>query len=203
VSGLGKIWIGIDPGGVGNFGLAILKADGSCHACSVDYVDAAIDTIRKQVRFMPAGIGVDAPLWWCSGSAGLRKADQWIRDKYGLPNRNVQAVNSLWGSVLAQGMMFVVRIREVFPDVSVTETHPKAVLKALSRKTWENYFEAMPTDAALDSKPDHLRDAVISAVAAREGFEGRWKKDLIDDRYPSEQNPSNHWLAPVHYFWPA
>lgn len=200
MSGSGKIWIGVDPGGVGNFGLTILKADGSCYACSVDYVDAAIDTIRKHVRSMPAGVGVDAPLWWCSGSAGLRKADQWIRDKYRLPNRSVQAVNSLWGSVLAQGMMFVVRIREVFPDVGVTETHPKAVLKALGRETW---FEALPTDVTLDSQPDHRREAVISAVAAREGFEDRWKKDLIDDRYPSEQNPSNHWLAPVHYFWPA
>ena len=202
MSGPGKTWIGVDRGGVGNFGLAILKPDGSCHACSVDYVDGAIDAIRAEVQSIPAGVGVDAPLWWCSGSAGLRKANQWIRDKYRLPNRNVQAVNSLWGSVLAQGMMFVARLREVFPQVSITETHPKAVLKALGRKTWHKYFDALPTDVNLDSKPDHQRDAVISAVAAREGFEGRWKNDLIEDRYPSEQNPAKHWLAPVHYFWP-
>jgi predicted nuclease with RNAse H fold len=194
--------MGVDPGGEGNFGLAILKADGSCYTCTVDYVDAAVDTIREHVRSMPAGIGVDAPLWWSSGRGGLRKADQWIRNKYDLHHRNVQAVNSLWGSVLAQGMMFVTRIREVFPDVNVTETHPKAVLVALERTIWADHFAALPTELTLDSNPDHERDAVISAVAAREGFEGRWKRDLIDDRYPSEQNPSNHWLAPVHYFWP-
>jgi hypothetical protein len=39
--------------------------------------------------------------------------------------------NSLWGSVLAQGMMFVAPIREVFPGVNVTETHPKALIVAL------------------------------------------------------------------------
>jgi predicted nuclease with RNAse H fold len=197
-----KIWIGVDPGGAGNFGLAILKADGSCHTCSVDYVDAAINAISEHAQSMPAGIGVDAPLWWCSGRAGLRRADRWIRDKYDLPSRKVQAINSLWGSVLAQGMMFVVRIRELFPGVNVTETHPKSVLVALGRKTWSNYFGALPTDVTLDGQPDHQRDAVISAVAAREGFEGRWKNDLSDHRYPSEQDPSNHWLAPVHYFWP-
>ena len=37
----------------------------------MNYVDAAIDAIREHVQSMPAGIGVDAPLWWCSGSAGI------------------------------------------------------------------------------------------------------------------------------------
>ena len=202
MSGLGKIWIGVDPGGVGNFGLAILKADGSCHACSVAYVDAAIDAIRKHVRFMLAGIGVDAPLWWCSGSAGLRKADQWIRDKYGLPNRNVQAVNSLWGSVLAQGMMFVVRIREVFPDVSVTETHPKAVLKALSRETWENYFEAMPTDVALDSKQDHLRDALYLLWQPAKAFKVDGKKTWLTIAIRANKAPPITGSPPFTTFGP-
>jgi predicted nuclease with RNAse H fold len=198
-----KIWIGVDPGGKANFGLSIFKADGSCHTCTVDYVDAAVETILKHVDSIPVGIGVDAPLWWSSGSGGLRKADQWIRDQYGLHHRNVQAVNSLWGSVLAQGMMFVTRIREAFPGVNVTETHPKAVLVALGRESWKEQLSAIPTILTLDSKPDHERDALISGIAAREGFEGRWKRDLIEDRYPCEQNPSTHWLAPVHYFWPA
>jgi predicted nuclease with RNAse H fold len=195
--------MGVDPGDEGNFGLAILKSDDTCYTCTVDYVDAAVDAIRGHVHSLPAGIGVDAPLWWSSGRSGLRKADQWIRDKYGLHPRHVQAVNSLWGSVLAQGMMFVARMREVFPDVKVTETHPKAVLAALGEDPWRAHFNAIPTSLTLDGKPDHERDAVISAIAAREGFEGRWTKDLVDDRYPSEQNPSAHWLAPIHYFWPA
>lgn len=82
-------------------------------------------------------------------------------------------------------MMFVTRIREVFPLVNVTETRPKAMLVALGRKCWRNYFDVLPTSVTVDAKPDHERDAIISAVAAREGFEGRWKKVLINDRYPS------------------
>ena len=168
----------------------------------MDHVDAAIDVVRDHVQTMPAGLGVDAPLWWCSGPGGLRRADKWIRDQYGLHHRNVQAVNSLWGSVLAQGMMLVARLRELFPELNVTETHPKAVLVAVGRELWATHLKAIPTRITLDSKPDHERDALISAIAAREGVEGRWKRDLIDHRYPSEQDPSAHWLAPVHYFWP-
>jgi hypothetical protein len=100
-------------------------------------------------------------------------------------------------------MMFVVRVREIFADVKITETHPKAVLAALGREAWTAYLAPLPTGLTLDSQPDHRRDAVISAVAAREGFEGRWKKDLATDRYSSEQDPARHWIGPVHYFWPA
>ena len=135
----------------------------------MDFVDAAVEIIRDHVNAMPAGIGVDAPLWWSSGKGGLRKADQWIRRQYGLHPRNVQAVNSLWGSVLAQGMMFVTRIREVFPRVNISETHPKAVLVALGREPWKVHLASIRTMVTLDSKPDHERDAIISAVAAREG----------------------------------
>src|SRR5690606_15895656 len=111
-------------------------------------------------------------------------------------------VNSLWGSVIAQGMMFVDRLRSVFPGVNVTECHPKAVLAALGRDRWKAYFDGLSTDVTLDRDPDDERDVVISAVAVREGFEGRWKKDLAVDRFPSEQDPSKHWLAPIHYYRP-
>ena len=50
-------------------------------------------------------------------------------------------------------MMFVARIREIFPEVNVTETHPKAVLEALGRGKWRDHFAALPTNLALDSHP--------------------------------------------------
>ena len=197
-----KVWIGVDPGGANNFGLAILKADGTVHTCSVDHADAAIEVVREHVISTPSGVGVDSPLWWSSGRSGLRTADTWIRKRHNLQSRNVQAVNSLWGSVLIQGVMFVQRIREIFPNVPVTETHPKAVLKALSRKEWQDFFLALQTNVTLNAKPDHERDALISAIAAREGFEGRWPHDLSLVRDPSEQDTSQYWLSPTHYFWP-
>jgi len=97
--------------------------------------------------------------------------------------------------------MFVQRIREVFREVPVTESHPKALFKALAKDNWNNFSKKY--QLAIANPPnDHERDAIIAAVAAREGFLGRWTHDLASTRLPSEQDPMAYWLSPVHYFWP-
>lgn len=196
-----SIWIGDDPGGKNNFGVAVLRSDGSAHTLRVSCADEAVDMVCKWVEVTPAGVGVDAPLWWSSGLSGGRCVDQWMRSRYGLSGGQVQAPNALRGAVLAQGMMFVQRMRESFPGVCVTETHPKALLVALDTDERDFYCRcSVRLDAGAVS--EHERDAVISAVAAREGFRGHWTNDLSVSRYPSEQDPSQFWLAPIHYYWP-
>ncbi len=202
MSSIAKIWIGADPGGVRNFGLAILKSDGSAHACCVNCVDEAIDVVKEQVEVQPAGVGVDAPLWWSSGPSSDRQADQWLRSTYNLSGGQVQTANSLRGAALVQGAMFVHRVRQLFPNVGVTETHPKAVLIALTLDDWDSFLRHFSLNMKIHPEKEHGRDAIISAVAAREGFEGRWLKDLSTVRHPSEQDPSRFWLGPIHYFWP-
>ena len=200
-----KIWIGADPGGKGKFGLAILGPESFATICCVGCAEEAVDVVLQHVTCAPAGIGVDAPLWWSSGKSGDRCADQWIRKQYcehGLRGGTVQAANSLRGAALVQGMMFVQRMREHFPKVPVTETHPKAQLFALGNPSWKSFTQSFSVTCR---KPnEHERDAIISAVAAREGFEKRWKRDLSKEpkRHDCEQDPKNFWLAPVHYFWP-
>ncbi len=195
-------WIGADPGGKNNFGIAILQSDGSAYTCGVSCADEAIDVVRQQVKdSTPAGVGVDAPLWWGSGAAGRRLVDQRLRDAYHLSGGQVQSVNSLRGAALAQGLMFVQRMRESYGDVCVTEAHPKALLVALESNE-QNFYSRCSVLLDAGTVSEHERDAVISAVAAREGFRGHWTNDLSGCRYPSEQDPSLYWLAPVHYFWP-
>jgi predicted nuclease with RNAse H fold len=197
-----KVWIGADPGGKGNFGVAILMPDGSTHNCCVDWADEAVEVVKKKMTAQPAGIGVDAPLWWSSGRSSDRQADQWLRKKYGFSGGQVQTANSLRGAALVQGAMFVQRMREHFPGIGVTETHPKAVLKALRMDNWGAFIKRFSVAIEIREQQEHERDAVISAVAAREGFEHRWVNDLSTGRHPSEQDPSRFWLAPIHYFWP-
>lgn len=197
----GTLWIGADPGGKKKFGLAILKSDGSVTTFLVDCADEAIDAIKNYVRVQPAGVGVDAPLWWSSGRSGGRHADQWLRTKHGLSGGQVQGANSLRGADLVQGVMFVYRVRVLFPGVGVTETHPKAVLAASKAESWSAFSKRFMVTAEIEG--EHERDAIVSAIAAREGFEGRWLNDLSTIRYPSEQDPSKYWLAPIHYFWPV
>jgi hypothetical protein len=91
----------------------------------------------------------------------------------------------------------------------VTETHPKALLKAL-RLTMGAFSKKYGIEytSTKDDKEHDRRDAVISAVAAREGFLGRWPNDLstsyvMEEPQPEwEQDPNSYWLRPVHYFWP-
>ncbi len=199
----GKIWIGADPGGLGNFGVAILQGGQVITKC-VDHTDAAVQFVCSVIsKTTPAGIGVDAPLWWCSGRSSDRRADQWIRETYGLSGGQVQTANSLRGSALVQGALFVERMREKYPDVPVTESHPKALLVAIDSPSWDKVCEKYQLDFDGKVKAEHERDAALAAIAAREGFEGRWTIDLSKNRLTSEQDPSAYWLKPVHYYWPS
>lgn len=200
MSGDGAIWVGVDPGGKGNFGIAILADTGQSLISCVGCADEAVAFVRKHVDITPGGVGIDAPLWWSSGKSGDRYADQWLRKRYGLPGGQVQTVNSLRGAALTQSAMFIQRMREIYPAVPVTESHPKALLKALTQDDWVAFSDRFGLKIA-DAK-DHERDALIAAISAREGFQGRWSNDLSIKRLPSEQDPQGYWLAPVHYFWP-
>lgn len=196
----GDTWVGADPGGIESFGVALLTPDGATRTWSVNCADDAVEIVLNHIDGVPAGVGVDAPLWWSSGPAGSRKADEWLRNEHRLSGGEVQAINSLRGAALVQGALFAAGMRQHFPEVPVTETHPKAAVKALGLG-WQAFFDFFATQGVTWSN-DHERDALVSAVAAREGFEGRWRHDLSSDRYDFEQAPSSHWLGPVHYFWP-
>jgi predicted nuclease with RNAse H fold len=196
------VWIGADPGGKKCFGLAIVAEGSSPTTACVDCAEEAVGQAQKLIAGRKlAGVGVDAPLWWSSGRGSDRAADQWLRRRYRLPGGEVQAANSLKGAALVQASMFIERIRETFGrNTPVTEVHPKALLKGVFRKDWV-HFAALHGIEPI-SVGEHERDAVIAAIAAREGFGGRWLNDLSLNRLPSEQNPQSYWLAPVHYFWP-
>jgi predicted nuclease with RNAse H fold len=164
----------------------------------VSCADEAIDYLRQTIDELPAGVGVDAPLWWSSGKSGDRAADRWLREKYRSSRVVVQPANCLRGAALVQGATFVRRLRETFGDVPVTEVHPGVLVN-----------HAFKGAAAFERKlqirlagNEHERDAIVAAVAARESFTGRWTHDLSTNRLSCEEDPKRYWLAPVSYYWP-
>ena len=202
-----EFWVGADPGGDNNFGLAFLDAAGkqSLYCTTVSSVDEAFKQIVR--RGTPLGLGIDAPMWWTARKKGWRKADEVLKDKYCDVSGSVLSINSLRGAALVGGMMLALRIREKFPDTRITETHPKVLLYALEpalelEKRERSFADRFKISTEKDWKNEHKRDAIIGAVCAREGFEGRWTVDLAQHRYESEQDPSSYCLAPIHYFWP-
>ena len=196
-----SFWIGADPGGVGNFGLAFLN-DGTDteDLMTVSSVDDAVAEITKR-KGVPRGLGIDAPLWWSTCRAGRRSVDTSLRRKYKISSGTVQTPNSLRGSALLGGVMLAYRVREAFPDteIGITEAHPKAFLKAM-----EMGLDPGVTDTWSAEANEHKRDALICAICAREGFEKRWDTDLATRRGSREQDPLApcFWIAPVHYYWP-
>lgn len=52
-----KVWIGADPGGKGNFGIAILQSNGSFNTCCVNCTDEAIQWVVQYPTLTPTGVG--------------------------------------------------------------------------------------------------------------------------------------------------
>ena len=190
-------WFGADPGGKDKFGVAALRADGSFDTWCCSSVDQAVRLIDT-----PEAIGIDCPMWWTSAIGGGRRVDAWLRRTYGIRSGTVQSVNSLRGAVVVQGIMLAMRLRKRLPDLPITETHPKALLAALALNSapWSRLAEmfGLKGDAPLGT---HRRDALLSAVATREGACGRWH-DLSANRDPEELDPKQLWFGPVAYWWP-
>lgn len=223
-------YIGYDPGGKGANAAAILwvGSDRYRYALNRDVgsVDSLITWITDQISgFEPRGVGIDALLSWESGRGGRRGQDEWLssqmaavkkslasqqgqkfqKDYYTAPS--VQSANSLRGSMLVQGLAAASRMRDRWPDIGITETHPKALHYVMSRMTYPNPWKA---DACrwlaeelgkADGSPIATSDewdALASAWAAYKGFSGQWSIDLMEmARAPILP------AGEVHYWWPC
>src|SRR5258708_15285911 len=100
--------------------------------------------------------------------------------------------------------MFAVRLRQRYRGVLITEAHPKALLRFLGlppdRDKWGEVQKGFDLEGSAPS--EHERDAVLAAVAAREGMTGVWSRDLSVNRRAGELDPKRMWFGEVSYFWP-
>lgn len=161
-----QMWVGADPGGINRFGMVILDEDDRYESLTVSCAQEAISMLDGR----PAGVGIDAPLWWSSGRSSNRHADQWISNRYRrVIGSSVVRINSLRGACLVQGVMFALEARKLFGDIGITEAHPKAVLRALDSGltldgSWElvcERFGLVPMNS--EAENSHERDAVLCA----------------------------------------
>ena len=169
-----KAFIGIDPGGVKAFGWCVM--DTALPALSVSRIvtgtcsgiSEAIPEIERICETQPVGAGIDAPLYWAR--AGERKSDHKIRKavaKAGGSPSTVGHVNSLRGACLVQGVLSAVGLAEKWPQIAITESHPKALLSV-----WPGAVEFV---RQFEFSTDHERDAALGAYAAF-AFLSQWPK---------------------------
>lgn len=203
-------YLGYDPGGNGSHGVAVV--DTACRPAraavhTADDAQDAVDWITHLCSTAPDGMGIDTLLSWELGRSGWRGADLALRARYPQVKRSVTSPNSLHGSMSVQGPAVALRLREEWPGLGVTETHPKLLYFALTGKKYEwsrrsdEMTRWLSREFALPPTPianDHEWDALVSACAAWCGFEGVWKTDLTN----LARSPVSP-IARARYFWPV
>jgi len=204
-------WFGADPGGANAFGVALLRANGSFESEVVSCADGAMKWLYERAETILAA-GIDAPLWWSSGKNGERNADLFVRGRLHEVGATevggtVQSANSLRGAVLIQGVLLATALRRQWRELPITEAHPKALLKTIwpqapkGASLWDEIARCYGLRAA-QLNSEHERGALLAAVAAREGYQRKWTRDLARERSQSEQDPASLPWGPVSYWWP-
>lgn len=160
------VLLGFDPGGIKSFGWATLEVgdDGALVSLKTGVTSTAPEAVGEagqSATSAPAGVGIDAPLFWVQ--QGDRRADSQIRKRVvaaGGRSGTVSSVNSLQGACLVQGILTARLVAASWPSAIVTEAHPKALLRL---HTGARRFVAAYTSS---DHEEHERDAALAALAA-------------------------------------
>lgn len=185
-------YLGLDPGGLNNFGWACLRIGESGR--SLDLITGlasnaadAINGASGAATGAPVGVGIDAPLFWVA--TGDRNADVRVRKLVkaaGGHSSTVAHVNSLRGACLVQGVLAAQIAALKWPSAVITEAHPKA-LYCIDHAAQEFITRNFP-----DAPTDHERDAALAAFSAWAAVErfSSWH-DLVEEEatpfFPSGQ----------------
>jgi hypothetical protein len=207
------IYFGYDPGGNNGHGAAALhvKSDGnaSIDTALLESAEAVIDWFHRYSDNNPTAIGVDTLTCWSTGPSGWRPADRWLKERYPSVRLSVASPNSLYGSMSLNGMAVLLALKADFPQLLITETHPKVLHWHFRRSRYDWVSEQEPMNATLAEqldcglicKSDHEWDAAISALAAYRWASGQWQRDLHAlPRTSGERLISP--CGPTSYAWP-
>jgi len=203
--------VGYDPGGNNDHGLALIKYDNS------EIQDVNISTHSTAYSIIAAisdsdniiAMGIDTLTCWSTGPSGWRPADRFLKNKYPEITNSIISANSLHGSMVLNGMSVIIKIKALFPNIHISETHPKVLYFELSKKKY-NYDEHQSEMDILLSEllqkeistiNDHEWDAAFSVYAVSCGLLGKWNKDLH-----TIQTQNNEMLVEpcgtTSYWWP-
>ena len=203
---------GYDPGGDGSHGFAVLRVKAT-RIISIDtFVLATVEEVLT--RLLSEGkllaLGVDTLTCWSTGASGWRPADRWLRRTYPEVKTSVVSPNGLYGSMGLGGMGVIIEARRAWPNLFVTETHPKVLYWSLcgARYAFDASGAAMNAQlsdwatCSLSCKSEHEWDAALSAWVALQGLMGRWQHDL----HALPPAPAERLIAPAGptvYCWPV
>lgn len=209
--------VGYDPGGNGRHGFARAFVRGGKIVGPV--ATETLQTAEEVVRSIlggenPLGLGIDTLTCWSTGHGGWRPADRWLRQHphYGAVKGAIIAPGGLAGAMCLNGMAVLVAVRQAFPDIFVTETHPKVLYYALfkerhdfngpNRSVMKSRLSRLldGVDIAPRDEDEHQWDAGLSMLPVVRGLYGSWQ-----DLHARLTKPGERLIHPcgkTTYMWP-
>jgi hypothetical protein len=189
-------FLGYDPGGTGCNGVAAIWTEGGqpvgASTALLPNAEACIEWLIGQANHtLPDGLGIDTLTVLCTGVSGWRPADDALRNAYGPVRLSVASPNSPYGTMGLNGLTVARVLRQQWPHLVISETHPKVLYFALVRNAWAYGqalaamnsallgwlgLESRQVVGGLDS--EHEWDALVSAFAVMQGVVHNWQVDL-------------------------
>ena len=203
--------VGYDPGGNGKHGFARATVrDGEIVSVTTKTLRHAEDVIASILEIETlVGLGIDTLTCWGTGRSGWRPADCSLRQRYPAVKKSIVAPNSLYGAMCLNGMAVLLTVRQAFPGIFVTETHPKVLYYALLEEPYDyngpntsGMNDRLSSWLGVKVKPrnEHEWDAAISILPVVRGLHGSWQ-----DLHALPPDSGEHLLQPcgkTTYMWP-
>ena len=186
-------FLGYDPGGNGNHGVAAIKVESG--RVAADPRVATKKTVEEVLEWFETwfqngepdsfgpvlGIGIDTLTYWSSGESGLRMADHCLRHAY--PKKSttqtkvapsVISPNGLRGAMCLNGMFVLRRLRREHKrpehrEIYVTETHPKVLYRALAGEKYDYGPGKDETEDGKKEKPRSMNRLLTRALTGQNG----------------------------------
>jgi hypothetical protein len=210
-----KVILGFDPGGEGRFGWAVCTdLDDGLNVVTTGLADHAKGAMNEALNALPkrglvVGAGIDAPMYWVTDK--YRESDILVRKAIShlgakSPGGTVQHFNSLRGACVIQGLLISKLLRRLYPDLPITEAHPKALLwlMGIARRGHEPKT-IKPIDIkqviieGTEFGSEDERDAILGAFTAQMMI--RRKSDWVDlltyeieERILVVEPPIGYWM---------
>lgn len=199
-----------DPGGNSSHGVSLVTfKQGRISNVEIHTLKTAEEVISVAINTKElVAVGVDTLSCWSTGHSGWRPADRWLRKKYRVVLHSIASPNSLFGSMGLNGMAVLIYLREQFPNITITETHPKVLYKALTGYKYDYIAHSRDMDEFLSNamefnistNNDHEWDSIFSVYAVCQGLRGIWKRDL--HTLPIESERIIKPCGDTVYWWP-
>ena len=202
--------VGYDPGGNCKHGLARATVrDGDIVCVTTETLPTVEDVVASILdNETPLGLGIDTLTCWSTGRSGWRPADRWLRQSYRDVAKSVLPSNSIFGAMSVNGMAVLVAVREEFPDIFVTETHPKVLYYALFKEPWNPNTSVMNKclsrllNVDIAPRNEHEWDAAISILPVVRRLHESWELDLHDLPIGSDERLVQP-CGTTNYVWPG